>query len=108
MTRSISRAEVLDAPLVISNGLSAGAMTHILLIGLFLSLFLMVYVNFSIRVNTVQLNHLLSQQQRLVEKKDHLLLEREKLQMYHHTEQRATNELGFRLAKKAKVVTIRI
>lgn len=108
MTRSISRAEVLDAPLIISSGLSASTMTHVLLIAVFISLFSLVYVNFSNRVNTVRLNQLLTQEQRLLEKKDQMLLEREKLQMYHHTEQRASKVLGFRLAKKAKVVTIRI
>ena len=108
MTRSISRAEVLDAPLIISNGLSVSSITHVLLVAVFMSLFLLVYVNFSNRVNTTRLNQLLTDQQRLLEKKDQMLLEREKLQMYDHTEQRATKALGFRLAKKAKVVTIRI
>jgi hypothetical protein len=64
MTRSISRAEVLDAPLIISNGLSVSSVTHVLLVGVFMSLFLLVYVNFSNRVNTTRLNQLLTDQER--------------------------------------------
>jgi cell division protein FtsL len=81
------------------NGLSA-----ILIV----SLFAIVYLNFSIRVNTAKLNSLMAEGQRLQVKKDSLLLEREQLQMHHHTESKAQSVYGFQLAKTAKVVNIKV
>ncbi|MBL97981.1 MAG: hypothetical protein CMF52_09210 [Legionellales bacterium] len=106
MARSMVRAETLTFPPVVAPGLSASAMTHGLIAVVFISLFMMVYVNFANRVNTVKLNQLLSKHASLLDKKDRMLLEREKLQMYHRTEKHAVQDLGFNLAKKAKVVTI--
>jgi cell division protein FtsL len=106
MARSMVRAETLTFPPIVASGLSASAMTHGLIAVVFISLFMMVYVNFANRVNTVKLNQLLSKHASLLDKKDRMLLEREKLQMYHRTEKHAVQDLGFNLAKKAKVVTI--
>lgn len=75
---------------------------------LVVSMFAIVYMSFSIRVGTSKLNALISQSIRLQEKRDVMLLEKEKLQMNHYTEEKARRVLGYQLAKKAKVVNIKI
>lgn len=75
---------------------------------LIVSLFAIVYLNFSIRVNTSKLNSLMAKNQLLQVQKDSLILEKEQLQMHHHTEKQAASVYGFQLAKKAKVVNISV
>ena len=75
---------------------------------LVVSLFGLVYLNFSIRVNTSKLNALMSENTRLMMVKDSIILEKEKLQMHHTTEKKAKSALGYRLAKKTQVVNITV
>lgn len=77
-------------------------------LALIVSLFALIYLNFSIRVNTAKLNSLMRQSMQLQVARDSMLLEKERLQMHHRTERQATEVLGYRLAKKMNVVTITV
>ena len=108
MTRSITRAEIIDGAIPQISSTQHHVLTHGLCVSLFLSLFLLVYVNFANRVNTVRLNHLMEQSQSLYVQRDKILLEKEQLQMHHQIEKKAQSVHGFVLAKKAKVVNIKL
>tara|TARA_B100001989_G_scaffold249574_2_gene225106 strand:- start:1972 stop:2298 length:327 start_codon:yes stop_codon:yes gene_type:complete len=75
---------------------------------LIISLFALVYLNFSIRVGTARLNALMGESSRLMMVKDSILLEKERLQMHHTTEKNAKDVLNYRLAKKNQVVNITV
>ena len=108
MTRSIAQAEVLDPPWIQQSTSTAGWVWKAILALLFVSLFLLVYVNFANRVNTAKLNRLIKSGQELQVIRDQILLDKEKLQMHHNIERKAEQIHGFKLAKKAKVVNINI
>lgn len=71
-----------------------------------LSLLMIVYMSFAIRVSTSQLNGLMATGASLQSERDGLLLEKERLQMHHQIEKNARENLGYHLAKNAKVVNI--
>ena len=71
-----------------------------------LSLLMIVYMGFAIRVSTSQLNGLMSSSASLQAERDGLLLEKERLQMHHQIERNARENLGYHLAKNVKVVNI--
>lgn len=108
MTRSIAQAEVLHPPWIKQSTLTASWIWKALLALLFVSLFLLVYVNFANRVHTAKLNRLIKSGQELQMIRDQILLNKEKLQMHHNIEKKAEQIHGFKLAKKAKVVNINI
>lgn len=72
-------------------------------VALILSLFISVYLNFSIRVSTVKLNSVREEHQLLIMQRDRLMLEIEGLQMRRHTERKATKLHDYRFVGKSKV-----
>lgn len=110
MSRSVAREEIIgNAFGVNQQSIFTGAWVSQGLFGMVLvSLFMIVYMNFAIRVATTRLNGVMASSVRLQSERDGLILEKERLQMHHHTEKRARESLGYRLAKDTKVVNIHL
>ena len=71
-----------------------------------LSLLMIVYMGFAIKVSTSQLNGLMAKGVSLQAERDGLILQKEHLQMHHKIERHARERLGYELAKNVKVVNI--
>ena len=108
MNRVIADVKVERADWSMEEAYSLAWIWQVLWVVLVISMFAIVYLNFSIRVGTSRLNALISKGISLQEKRDVMLLEKEKLQMNHYTQEKARMVLGYQLAKKAKVVNIKI
>lgn len=108
MNRVIADIKAERAGWQVEDAYSLVWLWQVLWVALVVSMFAIVYLSFSIRVGTSRLNALISKGIGLQEKRDVMLLEKEKLQMNHYTQGKARVVLGYQLAKKEKVVNIKI